>query len=53
MLFPLSFRDLHKQLLILHGDPAREDFHGVLKVAVKKNLSGPIYQCSAGGVEDI
>jgi hypothetical protein len=53
MQFPLRFRDPHQQLLVLDRDPAREDLHRVLEIAIEEDLPGAIDQRRTRGMEDI
>ena len=53
MQFPLRFRNLHKQLLILDRNPACKHFHRVLEIAVEENLPSAINERRGSSVQDI
>lgn len=49
--FPFCFCHFHEQFLVLDRNPASQDFHGVLEVAIEEDFAHAIDKRCAGGVQ--
>lgn len=53
MHLPFRLGDTHQQLLVAHGDPAREHLHRVLEVGIEQDVARAVDEGGGDGVQDV